>query len=288
MSRSIKSKKRFFQILSVVVLLLIGIVSFVIAQKIGEQSLDLRSKAYVNPLPMPTPPSGNIWVVFTNLQDCTNIYKGCFNPANNACIPLNYEDYAGNCCVAKKSLTGKYLYSVIKPDGCDGRGINCKDAGAEITYPGATKRLLPKNTHPGDCIVPSRIVIHSSDGWNGVLGTYNTLAENLDSCMFAIDDLSIWQMLRTYDIKVEQPKCSGGTTNKINIDLELTGKNFNTTPPPESTIASAVNVVCWLMSKYKIPISNVVGHYQIWEGKSDPGDKFLNETLLPRIRTKCG
>jgi len=173
-----------------------------------------------------------------------------------------------------------------------GPSFTCSGSGNEIlvqagSYP--VEKILLTNGRPGGCITPTMIVIHWSGGWSNNDATRRTLESRNRSCQIGTDqDGSVQQWQQLWEKKAELAWCTGGDNNLYTVNNEMVGAWFDTTPPLEAEIDSAVKSTCWYMNQYHIPVEQIWGHYQLWEGKSDPGEKFLNEVFIPRVRQTCG
>ncbi len=60
------------------------------------------------------------------------------------------------------------------------------------------------------------------------------------------------------------------------LGIEIAGAFFDETSPSEQTTANVLATVCALMKAYKITAWDVIGHYEIQPGKSDPGKEYLS------------
>jgi len=170
--------------------------------------------------------------------------------------------------------------------------FECPGAGSEVLveaggYP--VEKILLTNGRPGGCIDPTMIVIHWSGGWSSNDVTRRTLEQRNRSCQIGTDqDGSVQQWQQLWEEMAEFAWCVGGNWNLYSVNNEMVGAWFDTNPPSEAEIDSAVKSTCWYMKQYNIPWTQIFGHYQLWSEKSDPGEKFLNEVFIPRVREACG
>ena len=73
----------------------------------------------------------------------------------------------------------------------------------------------------------------------------------------------------------------------------MAGTGFTSPPPPPNSeeLARAINATCVLMQQYNIPWTQIFGHYQVpgMQGiKDDPGEAFLQDVFIPKVKDKCG
>ena len=66
------------------------------------------------------------------------------------------------------------------------------------------------------------------------------------------------------------------SVDKRTLGIEIAGSYFDDTPPAKQTTANVLSTVWALMKTYKIPAWDVLGHYEINSGKSDPGKEYLS------------
>lgn len=190
------------------------------------------------------------------------------------------------------------------PAGPGGIAGECPDGGEEITnelatkIPGGIVKLLPNTNGARSetfrlCIKPTMMVIHWSGGYdneNGNDATYTTLVERDLACQYATDTNDVYLMQPFYETEVEMAWCANAW-NTYSINNEVAGNNFTAPNPPpnETELQRAVTATCEIMKQYSIPWSQIYGHYQVPNsGKDDPGEAFLLNEFIPRVRNECG
>ncbi len=209
--------------------------------------------------------------------------------------------------------------STLPPSG--GIVVACPPESSQITSTlasrigmGAISNLLPIGTGPrgnGLCIIPTMIVMHWSAGYDNAQGnsaTFSTLQSRDLACQVATDTNDVYLMQPFYENSVEYPWCAnswniysinnemaGGCAGSCNFALsECDPRNslaFDSEPPhpcmPETD--RAIEATCVLMEQYNIPWCQIYGHYQVPDsgGKIDPGEEFLQDYFIPRIRQEC-
>ena len=132
------------------------------------------------------------------------------------------------------------------------------------------------------------IVIHWSGGWSDNDATRRTLEARNRSCQIGTEQNgSVQQWQQLWDNMAEFSWCAGGNSNLYAVNNEMVGDWFDNNPPPEAEIDSAVLSTCWYMKQYNIPVEQIFGHYELWNGKSDPGENFLYQTFIPRVKQTC-
>ncbi len=201
-------------------------------------------------------------------------------------------------------VTPYYSERSIAP-GVGGLVSNClvsDETGSDITNEFASRikngvvNLLPNTVwgrRDGICITPTMIVVHWSAGANddpdGNDKTYNTLIARNLSCHLATDTDDVYIMEKFFEKQVEFPACAG-EWNTYSINNEVAGAYFTANPPPPNLdeLEMAYDATCKAMGQYKIPWSQIYGHYQVPNsGKIDPGKEFLEEVFIPEIRRRC-
>jgi len=166
--------------------------------------------------------------------------------------------------------------------------------------------------HQFRCSTPRVIVVHWSGGWSTAQDTYNELnllkhrgdtdrngnpIESRRSCQFAIDENETIQMLDLYSNPntVQMGWCAGGDNNIGSFNLEISGAWFDRTlenpgslqfKKLEAETNEAIRVTCDLIKRYNISKTEVYGHYQLQEGKSDPGINYL-KMFKERVMNEC-
>jgi hypothetical protein len=166
---------------------------------------------------------------------------------------------------------------------------------------------LPKGSYINQLIVPDTIVLHTDgqsgdypEKWN-TMTTYWGLGSE-KSVHFAVSQDGILQMLPMY----ETTTLYGiGTTpfftdenniidyNERSIQIEMAGRYYDdivtgdASPKKievvEMTTHKTIDLVITLMEFYNIPIENIMGHYQINPGNTDPGRLYFEQYFLPLL-----
>lgn len=157
-------------------------------------------------------------------------------------------------------------------------------------------------------IIPSFIILHTDgqsitnfENWS-TYGTFRGLGST-KSVHFAVCQDDILQMLPMFETQVLQaigttPQYSENNIrrdwNRESIQIEMCGCGYNTYISEESdedfcqvvekTTENTIRLVVALMVQYKIPIENIIGHYQIQNGKTDPGNLYLDQYFLPKLK----
>ena len=87
----------------------------------------------------------------------------------------------------------------------------------------------------------------------------------------------------------------GGIYNDASINLEITGSYFdaiiaNPGNPYYNQLMqetkNTLDIVCWAIKQYNIAPNQVYGHFQLYPGKIDPGQQYLNY-FINRVKTEC-
>lgn len=184
-----------------------------------------------------------------------------------------------------------------------------EEKGPILVYFGDYYRELPETCYKNDLIKPDYIVIHTDDqsgdcpeNWE-TKRTFRGLGQTKSS-HFAVSQDGILQMLPMYEDNVvyaigtaPQWDDSGifHDYNAMSIQIEMGGRNFNDiitgtasetmVEVIEITTEKTIGLVVELMDFYEIPIENIVGHYQIGRGKTDPGNLYFEEYFIPNLIT---
>jgi len=183
----------------------------------------------------------------------------------------------------------------------------CPSAGQNILVPGSKINLLKVRNK---CIRPTMVVIHwAGGGWGTPESTINALNSNGYSCQFAIGKTRQLQIQYLFSDVVEKAVCVGGYGNTISIEISgqwfddvfenKNNSNYNELMGANGLGGStkqALNVTCWVLKQYNIPITQVFGHNELNNGqtvngvrtdvKSDPGQKYINK-FRQRLTKDC-
>ena len=166
---------------------------------------------------------------------------------------------------------------------------------------------LPKTSFIDNLIIPDTIILHTDaqirdypEKWN-TMTTYWGLGDK-KSVHFAVSQDGVLQMLPMYQNRVMH--CIGTTPfyndngklmdyNRHSIQIEIGGRNFNDivtgdaspvmSRAIEITTQKTIDLVITLMAFYNIPIENIMGHYQVNIGKTDPGNLYFEQYFMPRL-----
>jgi len=180
--------------------------------------------------------------------------------------------------------------------------VKCSENGPGYICFGDYYKELPKTAWKDVNITPRYIILHWDgrpekpyDKWLST-GTWFGLGSTKSS-HFGVGLDGVGQFLPMFMDSVKQSKAADNwTMDARSINIEIAGRNFNAIVTGEAneemriTIETVTNrtleLVLKLMDQYNIPIENVLGHYQVLDGKVDPGDLWLQEYFLPKLRDK--
>ena len=174
--------------------------------------------------------------------------------------------------------------TVIAEDICTAPVDNCPDESQVIKIPNSSYQLLD---YRGGCIKPTMIVIHWSGAWTDVYATFNTLNQRQLACQLATDKNITLQSQNFYKDQVQRGACVGGYNDFV-LNNEITGSYFDDVydvpnhpnyKTLEITTEKALASTCFMMKQYNIPITQIFGHFQLNDGKSDPGANYLNDFI---------
>lgn len=163
-------------------------------------------------------------------------------------------------------------------------GDNCPDESQAIRIPNSDFQLLD---YRGGCIKPTMIVIHWSGAWTDDYATFNTLNQRELACQLATDKNITLQSQNFYKDQAQRGACVGGYNDFV-LNNEITGSYFDEVydvpnhPNYQTlkiTTEKALASTCFMMKQYNIPITQIFGHYQLNDGKSDPGANYLNDFI---------
>ena len=178
--------------------------------------------------------------------------------------------------------------------------VECPENGEDYICFGDYYKELPKTGWEDNNIIPKYIVLH----WDGrpekpynkwlSTGTWFGLG-SAKSSHFGVGIDGVGQFLPMFVDSVKQSKAADNWVFDAQcINIEIAGRNFNAIVNGEAddemktTIETVTNftleLVVKLMRQYNISIENVLGHYQVLNGKVDPGDLWLQEYFLPKLR----
>ena len=188
-------------------------------------------------------------------------------------------------------------------------GITEVDPDVPVFF-GDFYKELPSTGYVNELVIPDTIVIHTDDqsgdypeNWSA-WRTYNGLGGKR-SVHFSVSQDGILQMLPMYGYEVMH--CRGVLPqytdegiwtdyNAHSIQIEMGGRNYDYVVTGQAseemaaiveiTTEKTIDLVIDLMDFYEIPITNVVGHYQIGRGKTDPGSLYFEQYFLPLLEEK--
>lgn len=142
-------------------------------------------------------------------------------------------------------------------------------------------------------------VKNSSDAYTRVQTTFNILTSRIAnndrvSSHFSVGPNAILQMMPFYDDGIIQARL----TNDRNVEdiakaesygaiqIETTGKFYDTNPPLPSQTNTLIILTRELMRKYNIAFSQIFGHFEKspYIDKIDPGPKYMNETRIKLLK----
>jgi hypothetical protein len=169
-------------------------------------------------------------------------------------------------------------------------------------------RELPLSKQVETMVIPDSIVIHTDDQSGDYPEKWNTMTTfyglgTTKSVHFAVSQDGIAQMLPMEEVRVkrangvlEQWDDNGDWLDYDghSIQIEMGGRNYNHLVTGEAspvmvevieiTTKKTIDLVISLMIFYDIPYENIVGHYQIGRGKTDPGNIYFEEYFLPLLK----
>jgi hypothetical protein len=102
-------------------------------------------------------------------------------------------------------------------------------------------------------------------------------------------------MMQMYPDVEQLSWCAGGNYNVHSINFEISGVYFDEVinnpnhARYEELVARsdrAIDIACWAIRQYGIDPQEVYGHYEIQEGKSDPGPAYL-AYFKNRVLNEC-
>lgn len=178
----------------------------------------------------------------------------------------------------------------LQPPAASGL-LDCTGNVINNLIPGVSTNLLsesPRSAKFGSirCLKPKYIVIHWSGAWNNVGATKQTLETRRLATQLATDQDNVIAMQNFFEDRVEAPHYIGGDGEYLySINNELTGVNFDQVLDNlydlnrnnlEKITIKALTTTCFLMKKYNIDINNVIGYFNVYPAKKDPGQKYLN------------
>ncbi|OGC45257.1 hypothetical protein A2V49_01500 [candidate division WWE3 bacterium RBG_19FT_COMBO_34_6] len=174
--------------------------------------------------------------------------------------------------------------------------------GRTYIYFGDYYKELPRSAYVSRIIVPDTIVIHTDDQSGNIPERWNTLTtwyglEGREgggrSVHFGVSLDGVAQYLPMFTNAVIQCRGVGLYTDRHSIQIEMGGRTYDylitgkASPEMEKSIRTTtgftVKLTASLMEYYKISLENVVGHYKVGLGKSDPGQLYFEQYFLPEL-----
>ncbi len=186
------------------------------------------------------------------------------------------------------------------------RLTSCPDISQAIIPP-TIDRIDYLPDHDEYCIEPTMIIIHWSGGWSSAQETFNVLRDRGLFCHFATDENEQLLGLPMYGNIVKRAWCAAGV-NSFSLHDEITGSNFDDYLSPDLVSGNfsargdgsaeytarllamtelSIETTCWAMRKYNIPYTQIFGHFEVTEGKPDPGPQYLS-TYIDLVKNECG
>ena len=185
-------------------------------------------------------------------------------------------------------------------------------AGTVVVIPNAEKKLMPVGERfgrPGDCVVPHKIVLHTTEGPQDAQGIWDFFAagQGVNSHFIIGTDGKVLQGIEMLSDKVEVAYAVLNYRDDISIEMVFNGDYTNKAAVPAAQYAATYILVQDLMKQYAIPLSSndchwktgsdafdpsvpagVYGHLQLNpETKKDPGLGMLCD-ILDDLKNKTG
>ncbi len=181
--------------------------------------------------------------------------------------------------------------------------------GTPISFPNVQKLFVPLGEdygRPGDCVIPRKVVMHTTASSMNALDTYNYFASGsegrgVDAHFIIGADGKMLQTVELLDKTTEVAYAVAGYNQEaISIEMTYNGVFHDKVSVPPVQYTAAVTLVNQLMKQYDIPVSGlsydwtskfdeynpvsgdgVFGHYQLNPtNRSDPGVGFFKEFLI--------
>lgn len=197
-------------------------------------------------------------------------------------------------------LTAVPVFAAGQPSTCE---------GTPVSFPSVEKRFVPLGGgygRPGDCVIPTKIIMHTTISSMNEDDTYAYFASGSEgrgvNTHFIIGNTGkVIQTVETLQKTVEVSYgIAGYNQEAISIELTYNGVYHDKLSVPTLQYAAAQNLVTALMKQYNIPLSNlgydwkstsdahnaqsgagIFGHYQLNpETRQDPGVEFLKAFLV--------
>lgn len=169
-------------------------------------------------------------------------------------------------------------------------------------------KLLPSTCISERLMQPRYIVIHTDGNTSKpelwlAEKTWQYLSGQRFGIHFIADANKVWQTTSIYSGNPAWwPMLPQGGAKGINheaISIEMAGSGYGgivtgtisevTKTAIEQTTQKTIDLVVQIMNRSGIPYERVVGHFELSiEGKTDPGQKYLNEYFRPRLRQVLG
>lgn len=126
-------------------------------------------------------------------------------------------------------------------------------------------------------------ILNNRIAHNDPASTHFTVGPNTILQMLPIYENSIIQARLTNDQGVED--VTKAESYGV-IQIETTGRYYDTNPPLESQTNTLIMLTRELMRKYNIPFSQIYGHFEKSPRihKIDPGPKYMNETRIKLLK----
>jgi hypothetical protein len=181
--------------------------------------------------------------------------------------------------------------------------LECSENGEGVICFGDYFNELPESSYKNVKITPLYIILHTDDApgdeptkwfsyrtWYGLAGR----DDGGRSVHFSVGLDGVGQFLRMYEKTVVRCRGSGEEYNPKTIQIEMSGRNYNyfitgeNSPLADASIvqitSTTIDLVIRLMKQYNIPFDHVLGHYQVMDGRTDPGDRYFQEYFLPLLK----
>ncbi len=221
-----------------------------------------------------------------NFQSCTDKFS---DPDTNIEYAVRLSGGGTNWSPWSAATYCGIIGSTQTQNSCLAPVSNCPDDSQAITLPNSEYKLL---NYRNGCIKPTMIVIHWSAAWTDVYATFNTLNTRQLACQLATDQNITLQTQNFYKDQAQRGACVGTENGKAYNDYalnnEITGSYFDEVydlpnhpnfQALQKSTRKALDSTCFMMKQYNIPITQIFGHFQLNDGKSDPGKEYLNDFI---------
>lgn len=172
-----------------------------------------------------------------------------------------------------------------------------KTADGKIT---CSDTLTEACGRPGECVVPRKIVLHTTAGFVNMNELYNFFANGSPSSggyngvgsHFAVGkDGQVLQMVEMYPDKTEKAYAVANYGDHISVEINHSGVYSDKNAAPGEQYRAVLGLVKKLMSQYSIPLGNLEYTWKAMSNQPDPtagSGVFGHYQLNPSNRTDPG